>query len=340
MKLDTALVARDLRTVPAAARAAEETGFDAVWTLEAGNDAYLPLVMAAEHTDRIKMGTGIAVAFPRSPMITAQTAWDLAGLSRGRFILGLGTQVKGHNERRYSVKWDAPVPRLREYIESMRAIWRCWAEGGKKLSYQGKYYNFSLMTPFFTPAQHDYSDIPIYIAGLNANICQLAGELCQGLHAHPFNSPKYLREFVIPNVEIGLRKSGKSRKDFSIVSMTFAIAARTREELARLREDARRQIAFYASTRTYQVVLDVHGWGEVATRLNQLAAKGDWNAMAAAITDEMLDTYTVTGTFDEIGAKVRSRYDGLLDRIAFYFPYRVGVDDEAWRKLTSEFNQG
>jgi probable F420-dependent oxidoreductase len=339
MKLDTALVSRDLRTVPASAKAAEEVGFDAVWTLETGDDPYLPLVMAAEHTARVMMGTAIAVAFPRSPMVTAQIAWDLAGLSRGRFILGLGTQVKGHNERRYSVKWEAPVPRLREYLESLRAIFKSWAAGGNQLAYHGKFYDFSLMTPFFTPAPHEFSDIPIYLAGVNEKICQLAGELCQGLHAHPFHSPKYLREFVLPNLEIGLKKSGRTRKDFSIASIAFVITGKSRAEIERMREEVRRQIAFYASTRTYRVVLDTHGWGEIVARLNQRAAKGDWDGMTAEISDEMVDTYSVSGAFDEIGDKVRARYEGLLDRIAFYMPYRAGIDDDAWRKLNYTFNR-
>ncbi|HUY19935.1 MAG TPA: TIGR03617 family F420-dependent LLM class oxidoreductase [Candidatus Binataceae bacterium] len=338
IKLDTALVARDLRIVPAAARAAEEAGFDAVWTLETGDDPYLPLVMAAEHTARVRMGTAIAVAFPRSPMVTAQIAWDLAGFSRGRFILGLGTQVKGHNERRYSVKWEAPVARLREYVESLRAIFQCWATGGTQLAYHGKFYNFSLMTPFFTPAPHQFSDIPIYLAGVNEKVIQLGGELCQGLHAHPFHSPKYLREFVLPNLEIGLEKSGRTRKDFAIASIAFVITGKNRVEIDRMREEVRRQIAFYASTRTYRVVLDTHGWGEVATRLNQRAAKGDWDGMASEISDEMVDTYSVSGTFDQIGERVKARYEGLLDRIAFYMPYRAGTDDDAWRKLNSDFN--
>ena len=160
------------------------------------------------------MGTAIAIAFSKSPMAMAYTAWDLAGMSQGRFILGLGTQVKGHIERRFGVKWEAPVPRLREYIESLRAIFKCWSQGGMRLKYEGKYYNFSLMTPFFTPPHHNFSNIPIYIAGVNKYICRLAGELCDGLHAHPFHSPKYLREFVIPNVELGLAKSGRSPQGF------------------------------------------------------------------------------------------------------------------------------
>jgi probable F420-dependent oxidoreductase len=338
MKLDTALTTRDLREVPAAAKAAEAAGFDAIWSMEAGNDGFLPLALAAEHTQRIKMGPAVAIAFPRSPMSMAYVAWDLARLSKGRFILGLGTQVKGHIERRYGVRWEAPVPKLREYLESLRAIFKCWAEGGKKLSYKGKYYNFSLMTPFFAPSPHEYSNIPIYIAGVNEHICRLAGELCEGLHAHPFNSPKYLREFVLPNVEAGLKKAGKQRKDFTIATMAFVVVGKNDAEIEKAREGVRQQISFYASTRTYKVVLDTHGWGDVAARLNEKAAKGDWNGMAKEITDEMLDVYSVAGNYDNIAEKVKARYGGLLDRVAFYVPYRAGLDEDGWRRLNREFN--
>ena len=338
MKLDTGLSTRNLRDVPAAARAAEEAGFDAIWIPEAGNDGFLPAALIAEHTKRIKMGTSVAIAFPRSPMITAGVAWDLAGLSEGRFILGLGTQVKGHIERRYSTKWEAPVPRLREYIASLRAIFKSWSEGGSKLAVQGKYYNFSLMTPFFTPPKHNFPNVPIHIAGVNEHIIRLAGETCDGLHAHPFNSPKYLREHVIPNVEKGLSKAGRSRKNFEIQSTAFVIVGRNKDEIEKTRAAVRQQISFYASTRTYKIVLDTHGWGDVSQRLNDKAAKGQWASMASEITDEMLDTYSISGTFDEIADKVRERYDGLLDRVAFYIPYRAGADDAEWRKLAKRFN--
>jgi probable F420-dependent oxidoreductase len=338
MKLDTNLIARDLREVRDAAKAAEEAGFEALWTAEAGGDPYLPIAYIAEHTKRVKMGTSVAIAFPRSPMSTAYTAWDLAGISDGRFILGLGTQVKGHIERRYSTRWDEPVPRLREYIESLRAIFKCWSEGGTKLSYQGKYYNFSLMTPFFTPPEHSHPNIPIYIAGVNKLILRLAGELCDGLHAHPFHSPAYLRDMVLPNVKAGLSKAGRSRQDFTITTTSFAIVGKTKDELEKAKAAVRQQISFYASTRTYKPVLDAHGWGDTCLRLNEKAAKGDWSGMAQEITDEMLDTYAVIGTWDDIGEKIRKRYDGLLDRVAFYVPYRPGTHEAEWRKLTAQFN--
>jgi probable F420-dependent oxidoreductase len=338
MKLDTGLTARTLREVPAIARAAEDIGFDAIWTAEAGSDSFLPAALIAEHTSKVKLGPSVAIAFPRSPMATAQMSWDLAGLSDGRFILGLGTQVKGHNERRYSVKWEAPVPKLREYVLSLRAIFKCWAEGGKKLSFSGKYYNFSLMTPFFTPPPHKFPNIPIYVAGVNEYIIRMAGEVCDGLHAHPFNSPKYLREYVLPNLETGLKKSGRSRRDFAITTTAFVILGKNDEEIARARAGVRQQIAFYASTRTYKVVLDTHGWGDVSARLNEKAARGQWDQMASEITDEMLDTYAVTGTYDDIADKLMKRYDGLLDRLSFYTPYRAGIDDAQWRKLARQFN--
>jgi len=337
MKLDTGFATRELAQVPAEAKAAEQLGFDAIWSMEAGNDGFLPLALAAEHTSRIKMGPSVAIAFPRSPMSTAYTAWDLAALSKGRFILGLGTQVKGHIERRYGVKWEAPVPKLREYVQSLKAIFKCWQEGGKKLSFQGKYYNFSLMTPFFAPRPHNYP-IPIYIAGVNEHVLRLAGEHCDGLHAHPFTSAKYLREFLIPHVEEGLKKSGRSRKDFTIFTTAFVIVGRNREEIEKAKAGVRQQISFYASTRTYQVVLDMHGWGEVAPKLNELTAKGDWASMPKMITDEMLDVYAVIGTYDNIADKVKERYEGLLDRVAFYVPYKAAFDDATWSRLCKQFN--
>jgi len=338
MKLDTTLQTQRLRNIPAAARATEAAGFAGLWSQETGNDGLLPLVLAAEHTDKILLGTAIAVAFPRSPMTMAYIAWDLAGMSNGRFILGLGTQVKGHNERRFSVKWDSPVPRLREYIESLKAIFKCWSEGGKRLSYQGKFYQFSLMTPFFTPPAHDYPNIPIYVAGVNKQICQLAGELCEGFHAHPFHSAKYLRDAVIPNLEVGLKKSGRARKDITIFTSVFAATGRNDEQIHKAREAARGQIAFYASTRLYHPVLEAHGWADAGERLTEKAAKGKWNEMNAEVTDDMLDVFTVTATFDKIAAKIKERYEGLLDRFSFYFPYQPGTDDDQWRQIIKEFN--
>jgi probable F420-dependent oxidoreductase len=265
-------------------------------------------------------------------------SWDLARASKGRFILGLGTQVKGHITRRFSTPWLPPVARMREYIESLRAIFECWSKGGTKLSYQGKYYNFSLMTPAFTPPHHEYGKIPIYTSGINPLMSQLAGELCDGFHVHPFHTAKYLRENVMPKVEEGLKKGGRRRQDIAIATGAFVVVGRNDEELHHAREAVRRQIAFYGSTRTYKPVFDVHGWGDVTMRLNEKTAKGDWKGMPAEISDEMLDTFAISGTYDNIAARVRANYEGLLDRVYFYFPYKPGEADEQWRKLTRSFN--
>jgi probable F420-dependent oxidoreductase len=337
MKLDTTLTTRDLSEVAELARQAEDQGFDAIWSMEAGNDGLLPLAIAAEHTRRVKLGPAVAIAFPRSPMAMAYAAWDLSALSKGRFILGLGTQVKGHIERRYGVKWEPPAAKLRDYVQALRAIFKCWQEGGKKLSYAGKFYNLSLMTPFFAPKPHNYQ-IPIYVAGVNAHILRMAGEICDGLHAHPFTSAKYLREYLLPHIQEGLAKSGRSRKDFTITTTPFVIVGRNAEEIERAKAGVRQQISFYASTRTYQVVLETHGWGDVAPKLNELAAKGDWAGMPKLITDEMLDVYAVTGTYENIGEKVLERFDGLLDRVNFYVPYKAAFDDAIWRRLCKQMN--
>lgn len=336
MQLDTILPAASFTEVAAQARAAEDMGFDALWTLENQHEPFMPLAVAATVTQRVQLGTSIALAFPRSPMVLAYTAWDLQASSRGRFILGLGTQVKGHNERRLSVKWEAPGPKLREIILALRAIWDCW-QNGSKLNFTGKFYNFTLMTPAFTPAQLTCPLPQIYIAGVNPYICRLAGELCDGFHAHPFHSATYLRKAVLPQIEEGARKAGRSRKDVTIATSAFVIMGDSQQEIDEMRERVRTQLAFYASTRTYKPVLDAHGWGDVCPRLNEKAAKGDWSGMAKEITDEMLAEFAVTGSPEEVPVLLKEKYDGLLDRISFYSPYHPGQHEARWRKIVEAF---
>jgi probable F420-dependent oxidoreductase len=336
VKLDTGLMSAPLRDVAGVARAAEAIGFDALWTAETSHDPFFPLVVAGEHTERIKLGTSIAVAFPRSPLVLAQIAWDLQALSKGRFILGLGTQVKGHNERRFGVRWEHPGPKLREMIQMIRAVWDCW-QNGTRPSFVGKFYNFTLMTPFFNPGPIEWPEIPIYIAGVNPYMCRLAGELCDGFHVHPFHSIKYLQEQVIPNVRAGAAKAGRSPSDCVLSSTVFVITGKGRDEIEAAKAPVRQQLSFYASTRTYIGVLDAHGWGETCLRLNEKAAKGDWAGMANEISDEMLDVYAVTGTYDEIAEKVHAKYRGILERVAFYFPFVPGQDDARWRRVVAAF---
>jgi len=337
MKLDVGMLTHDLTSIPAYARKVEALGFDALWSSETQHDPFLPLAVAATVTSRLKLGTAIAVAFPRSPMITAHIAWDLQAASNGRFILGLGSQVKGHNERRFSVKFESPGPKLREIVQALRAIWDSW-QNGTRLDFKGEFYRFDLMTPFFNPGPIAHPRIPVFISGVNAYMCRVAGEVCDGLHVHPFNSAKYLREYVHPAVEEGLRVSGRSRSDFTYATASFVIIGDTEEERQRARQAVRQQIAFYASTRTYEPVLAAHGWQDLIPSLHRKSVEGDWTGMARLITDEMVDAYAVTGTHDTIAAQLQQRYAGLLDRTAFYQPHQPGLDDPRVPRVVKEFN--
>ncbi|MCL6640005.1 MAG: TIGR03617 family F420-dependent LLM class oxidoreductase [Candidatus Rokubacteria bacterium] len=331
------MLTHDLKSAAAYARKVEALGFDGLWSSETQHDPFLPLAVAATATTRLRLGTAIAVAFPRSPMITAHVAWDLQAASDGRFILGLGSQVKGHNERRFSVKFDAPAPRLREVVLALRAIWDCW-QNGTRLDFKGRFYRFDLMTPFFNPGPIAHPRIPVYLAGVNPAMCRVAGEVADGLHVHPFNSPTYLREVVHPAVEEGLRRSGRSRADFTYATSTFVIVGDTEAEQARARQAVRQQIAFYASTRTYEPVLAVHGWQDLVPHLHRKSVEGDWKGMADLITDEMVETYAVSGTWQTIATRIKERYAGLLDRTAFYEPHQPGLDDPRLPRVVREFN--
>lgn len=332
MRMDTGLTS-NLQRVAEDARKAEALGYAGVWTAEAGHDPYLACAVAATATERLSIGTNIAVAFPRSPLVHAQIAWDLQAASRGRFILGLGTQVKGHNERRYSTPWTPPGPRLREMIQLIRHVWDVW-QNGTRPGFEGKLYRFSLMTPFFSPGPIEWPHIPIYIAAVNPYMCRLAGELCDGIHVHPFNSVKYLRETLLPSVEAGLAKSGRTRSALQLATTAFVITGRTQADRDQCRAMVRQQISFYASTRTYQTVLDAHGWGDVCHRLSEKAAKGDWGGMASLITDEMLEVYAVEGAPEDLAGLLRAKYDGLLDRVGLYvMPGMYGVDEATMRDV-------
>lgn len=335
MILDVAMRDYDLQSVPEYARKAEAIGYGCLWTSETQHDPFLPLAVAATATSSIKLGTSIAVAFPRSPMVIAYTAWDIQKASAGRFILGLGSQVRAHNQRRFSVKFESPGPKLREVALALRAIWECW-QNGTPLKFQGEFYSFDLMTPFFNPGPISHPKIPIFIAGVNQYMCRMAGEVCDGLHIHPFHTPKYLRDFVHPAVDEGLRASGRSRRDFTYATSTFVIVGDTDRERAENREAVRQQIAFYASTRTYEPVLAAHGWEGIVPDLHQKSLDGDWKGMARLISDALLDAVAVSGTYESIGCKLRERYAGLLDRTALYQPYQVLVDEPRHAALASQ----
>lgn len=332
MLLDVALRDYDLNAVPDFARRAEATGYDCIWTSETQHDPFLPLAVAATATSKIKLGTSIAVAFPRSPMITAYTAWDLQKASNGRFILGLGSQVRAHIQRRFSVKFEAPGPKLREVVLGLRAIWDCW-QNGAPLRFKGQFYNFDLMTPFFNPGPIAHPKIPVFVAGVNRYMCRMAGEVCDGLHVHPFHTAKYLREYVHPAENEGLQASGRSRADFQYATSVFVIIGDTERERAENTEAVRQQIAFYASTRTYAPVLEAHGWEAIGPELHQKSLDGDWKGMARLIRDEILDEVAISGTYETIGQKLRERYDGLLDRVSLYEPYLLKMDETRQARL-------
>src|SRR6185436_18724380 len=248
------MLTHDLRSVPEYARKVEAMGFDCLWSAETQHDPFLPLAVAATVTSRIKLGTNIATVFSRSPMITATAAWDLAKASGGRFTLGLGTQVKAHNERRFSVKYEHPGPKMAEAVRAIRAIWDCW-QHGTKLDFKGQFYTFDVMTPFFNPGPIEHPDVPIFVAAVNPLMCRVAGELCDGMHVHPFNSPKYLREVVQPAVNEGMARSGRRRESFTYATSTCVIVGDTEAERSAQADMVRQQIAFYGSTRTYAPVL-------------------------------------------------------------------------------------
>lgn len=297
-----------------AAARAEELGFDGAWTPEMDNDAFLPHPVIADRTDGIQQGTRIALAFTRSPMALAYTAWDLAQCSDGRFTLGIGTQVKGHNERRFSVDWESPGPRLREVVESLRHIFDVF-QGEVELDYQGEHYSFSLMTDTFDPGPIDHPEIPIYIAGVNEYNIRLAGELCDGLAMHPFNTPEYTDAVIAPTVAEGADREDRSLEDVALSASPFVVTGETAEERERSRAEVRQRIAFYGSTRTYHDVLEHHGWRSVGEELHDLSKDGEWEEMAGLVTDEMVAMFAIEAPPEELLAQAEDVYGGVADRV-------------------------
>ena len=336
--LDATLPMDDLAGTAANARAAEDAGFAALWVNETKHSPFVTLTLATAATSRTLLGTSVAIAFPRSPTIMAHLAWDLAALSGGRFILGLGTQVKAHIVRRFGMPWDPPVPKLREYIDAVRAIWRSWQDG-TALKVDGRYYRLSLMTPFFNPGPIAHPEIPVYIAGVNPPLCRLAGERAQGFHVHPFHTVRYITTVVRPGIEQGLRAGGRPRDAIHLYAPVFVALGDTAEEQRAGREAARAQIAFYASTPSYQIVLHTHGLDDVAERLQRLAAQRRWDDLAAQVPDAFLDEVVITGSWEDVGRQLRRRYPGVLDRVACYHHF-TPAEGPKWRRLIAAFHGG
>jgi len=318
----------------------EELGFDGVTTPEAGHDPFLPLMIAAEHTERILLGTNVAIAFPRSPMVSAQIAWDLQRFSGGRFRMGLGTQVKGHNERRYSTPWTGPPgPRLRDYLLCMKAMFHNFRTG-EPPRYEGEYYRFTLMSPFFSPGQIEHPDPKLYISALNPYMARLTGELCDGVRLHPLASHAFTRDVVAPALQRGLEKAERARAEVDLVATPFLVSGRTKDEVEAAKAGVKQQIAFYSSTRTYHSVLEHHGWGEVGQTLHTLSVEGKWTEMRDQITDEMLDTLAIVATYDELVPRIKERWGSVCDTVFLGFPPNVMTDKALVRGIVEGLQQG
>ncbi len=322
-----------LRYIGEVARAVEEMGFAALWTAETQHNPFLPGVLIAEHTQRIQFGTAIAVSFARSPAVMAHTAWDLAEMSGGRFIMGLGTQVKAHITRRFGMPWPESVTgKMREQVQVMRAFWQNW-QTGERLNFSGDYYQINLTSPFFVPASHPYHEIPVFIAGVNIGLARLAGELSQGFHAHPFHTRAYLEQVILPEITAGAEKAGRSRQQVQVVAHAFVVTSEIERQLVR------QQIAFYASTPSYRSVLAHHGWQEIGEQLSKMASSQQWGEMSNLISDEMVAAFATIASPAELADALKERYHGLADRLNLYLPFIPGERDDFWQPLCKAFEQ-
>ncbi len=332
--VETGVPADDLWRVPAAARRIEALGYSSAIAPETNRDPFLPLALAAEHTTRLGLGTSVAIAFPRAPMVVAQLAWDLQRFSKGRFGLGLGSQVRKHNEERFSVRWTAPVARMREYIQALRAIWDSWQRGTKP-AFSGEHYRYTYMTPFFNPGPIEHPHVPVSIAAVNPAMCRLAGELCEGVRLHNFCTRRYLDEVILPNIGRGATKAGRTLADVELSGSGFIATGPDDQTVHKQLENIRRQIAFYGSTPSYFGVLEAHGWGDLGARLNKLSRDGKWQEMAAAVPDDVVYAFAAVGRYDEIVPRLRERFRGVR-RIAFPPPAEGPREEAVVRELLEE----
>jgi probable F420-dependent oxidoreductase len=334
MKVDLLVMRPDLREIVALAKQTEELGYAALLAAETGHDPFMPLALAAEHTRRLQLGTGIAVGLSRSPLHLAHAAHDLQRFSQGRFILGVGSQVRGHIEKRFSATWSQPTERMRDLIGAVRAIWRSW-DNGEPLCYEGPFYRHTLMTPFFSPPPNPYGPPPIYLAASGPEMTAVGGEVADGLMLHALTSPATMAEITLPALQRGLDAAGRSRADVELYAPVFVITGDTDEELEVADRAVRLQIAFYASTPAYRQVLAFHGRPELPGELNALSKQGRWKGMGSLIDDEILEQFSVTGKPEEIGPAILARFGRELDRVALYAPYRH--DPEPWERVLRSF---
>jgi probable F420-dependent oxidoreductase len=326
MKIDAGLMTADLAQVPARARQLEAEGYDGCVTAEIASDPFLPLLLAAEHTQKLELMTSIAVAFARSPMTLANLGHDLNAFSKGRFLLGLGSQIKPHITKRFSMPWSHPAARMRELIQAMRAIWACWYEG-EKLAFRGEFYTHSLMTPMFTPTNTQHGAPRVLLAAVGPRMTEVAGEVADGMIVHGFTTPRYVQEVTLPALERGLASAGRSRKNFQLACPVFVVTGRDAQEWERSRTAVCKQIAFYGSTPAYRGVLEVHGWGELQNELNAMSKRGEWDDMGTRITDEILEQFAIVAQPKEVPGQLKRRYGDSIDRVLATF----ALDDAAQR---------
>src|SRR4051812_3968505 len=322
VELDATLTNRITETKPEAA-ALEAAGYDGLWMGETSHDPFLQLLHASDATERVTLGTSIAIAFGRTPMTLAHTAFDLAQYSQGRFVLGLGSQIKPHIERRFSMPWSHPAARMREFVLGLRAIWSAWQDG-TKLDFQGEFYTHTLMTPFFAPAPHEYGAPPVYLAGVGALMTEAAGEVCDGFFVHPFTTRRYVDEVTVPALQRGRSAAGHDGSDgFKVCGPSFVASGRNEDELAAAIRGTKEQIAFYASTPAYRGVLELHGYGDLQPELTRMSKEGRWKEMGDVIDDDLVELIAVVGEPAAVGKALVERWRGTYDRLSLYTPYKV-----------------
>lgn len=319
MRVVASLPVNDWQAVVPAAQAAEQQGFDGIQTSELAHDLFMPLALAAMVTNKVELATGIAVAFPRSPMITANIARDLHANSGGRFHLGIGTQVKGHNERRFSTPWTAPVQRMREYIQSLRAIWNCW-ENGEKLDFQGEHYNFTLMTPEFSPPPTGLPPIPVSLAAVGPDMLRMAGRYCDGVRLHGFCTRKYIENVAVARIEEGMAKGGRQRSEVEISGGGFIATGKSDEDVAEMIDWVRYRVGFYGSTRTYWPVWEQHDLVDLGAKLHRMSVDGQWDKLAGEVSDDVVRLFAAVGRHDEIASSIEARFGGLVDALRVSMP--------------------
>jgi probable F420-dependent oxidoreductase len=325
LKIDRGIPS-ELGSVPDVVTRLEKHGYDGCWTGEINHDPFLPVLLAAEHTTRLEVGTSTAVAFARNPMTVANLGWDIQSYSGGRFNLGLGTQVQAHIEKRFGMPWSHPVRRMREFLGALHAIWSAWQDG-TRLAFEGEFYTHKLMTPMFTPEPTPHGVPKIYIAAVGEAMTQMSGEVADGLLAHAFTTKRYADEVTTPALLTGLARAGRERKDFQVSCPLFIVTGETDEQMAAAAVATRKQIAFYASTPAYRKVLDLHGWGNLHTELHRLSKQGQWDAMGGLVDDDVLSAFAVVAPLDAVADALRKRCDGVIDRVLPAFP--AGLSEDA-----------